>query len=160
MHQSIEYKKIEGFDYEVNIEGVVRRIYKCGTHKILRPVLSHGYQRVALYRGGCEHKKLVHRLIADNFIPNPDNKPHIDHINRIRTDNRISNLRWVTPSENAFNKTCKRTPTIYKYTEKVDVYRYEYYRIQYYDDNGKKRQTKRFKTREEAETFMTENFMS
>ncbi len=43
MHQSIEYKKIEGFDYEVNIEGVVRRMHKCGTHKILRPVLSHGY---------------------------------------------------------------------------------------------------------------------
>mgnify|MGYP003388271703 CR=1 FL=1 len=46
----------------------------------------------------------VHRIIATCFIPNPENKPFVDHINRIRNDNRVENLRWVTANENANNK--------------------------------------------------------
>ena len=45
----------------------------------------------------------VHRLIAETFIPNPENKPHVDHINRNPADNRVENLRWVTRSENMRN---------------------------------------------------------
>ena len=45
----------------------------------------------------------VHRLVAYMFIPNPDNKPQIDHINTIKTDNDIKNLRWVTNKENCNN---------------------------------------------------------
>lgn len=45
----------------------------------------------------------VHRIVAKAFIQNPDNKPQIDHINTIKKDNRVSNLRWVTNAENAFN---------------------------------------------------------
>lgn len=45
----------------------------------------------------------VHRLIAEAFIPNTDNKPTVDHINRIRTDNRVSNLRWASLSEQKNN---------------------------------------------------------
>ena len=62
-----------------------------------------GYVEVSLYRDGKLKKMLVHRLVAMAYIPNPDNKPQVDHINRNRSDNRISNLRWATHSENQQN---------------------------------------------------------
>lgn len=48
-------------------------------------------------------KRYAHRLVAEAFIPNPDNKPEIDHINGVRSDNRAENLRWVTRAENVNN---------------------------------------------------------
>lgn len=60
---------------------------------------SNGYRTVGV--NGKRHR--VHRLVAETFIPNPDNKSFVDHINRIRDDNRVENLRWVTRSENERN---------------------------------------------------------
>ena len=62
-----------------------------------------------------------HRLIALQFIPNddPDNKSFIDHINHIRSDNRIENLRWASPSENSKNKTSFKNYT-YEYIDIID----------------------------------------
>lgn len=61
---------------------------------------GNGYRRIQI---GDNHYK-IHRLIALAFHPNLNNLPEVDHINRIRNDNRVQNLRWVTRIENANNK--------------------------------------------------------
>jgi hypothetical protein len=64
---------------------------------------SRGYVQVKLIKDGKQKTFKIHRLIAIHYIPNPDNKPEVDHINRITTDNRLENLRWVNRSENMNN---------------------------------------------------------
>ena len=104
----------EGF-YEVSSIGRVKsvdRFVKRGDKKmhvkelVLKNTLdSKGYYMVALCdkERGSMQKARVHRLVAEAFIKNPYDKPHIDHINTIKTDNRVQNLRWVTYKENANN---------------------------------------------------------
>ena len=85
-----EFKLIKGFEnYSVSNLGNVKNNK---TNRILKQDNNKGYKLVK-FNG---KNKRVHRLIAEAFIPNPDNKPCIDHINNIRNDNRIENLRWAT----------------------------------------------------------------
>lgn len=65
---------------------------------------SKGYLRVYLGKG---INAKVHRLVALAFLPNPENKPQIDHINTIKDDNRVENLRWATNKENSNNPISK-----------------------------------------------------
>ena len=70
----------------------------------VNPRLVCGYLSVFIpYRKGC----FIHRLVAEAFIPNPENKPCVDHINGNRLDNRVENLRWVTIKENNNNPNTK-----------------------------------------------------
>lgn len=65
---------------------------------------SNGYIVVSISQNNHSRMYFIHRLIAEAFIPNPENKPYIDHINTIVSDNRIDNLRWVTHKENMNNE--------------------------------------------------------
>lgn len=87
-------------EYEVSNLGQIRR-----KDKVLKPKLNtKGYYGVDLWKQNQRKRKRIHRLVACAFLPNIDNKPCVDHIDRNRTNNEVSNLRWVTYSENNVNK--------------------------------------------------------
>lgn len=91
-----DFKEIKGFDfYKINKHGVVMRY-----NKPLKHYLKSGYPFVILCINNKPHNKYIHRLIAENFIPNPDNKPFVNHKNFNPLDYSIENLEWVTQKEN------------------------------------------------------------
>lgn len=97
-------KQINDSDYWITSDG---KVWNNKRKKWLSVYTrSNGYQTVSL---GRKNNKYIHRLVAEAFIPNPENKPEVDHINRIRNDNNIENLRWVTKKENDQNRICDTT---------------------------------------------------
>lgn len=61
---------------------------------------GYGYKVLNLYWDGQYHRRYVHRLVAQAFIPNPDNLPQVNHINEIKSDNRVENLEWCSAKYN------------------------------------------------------------
>ena len=123
-----DYVFIKGFNniYKINREGTVVRketIHKRLNHlvrvlgKVMKPLDNgKGYLRIKLTKDTKSKRYMLHRLIAETFIPNPFSKKYINHINGIKSDNRIENLEWCTQSENCKHawKTGLRT-----YTDKM-----------------------------------------
>ena len=98
-----KWEPIENFEeyYLISNMGNVKSLR---SGKILKVyVEKDGYRGVWLYKPGCKKYFRIHRLVATAFIPNPDNKPCVDHINTDKSKNEESNLRWVTYKENSNN---------------------------------------------------------
>jgi hypothetical protein len=96
-----EWKDVAGYEglYRVSTMGRIQ-----GPRKMLRPGADGGgYLAVNLCKNRSQILTKVHRIVAIAFIPNPNKKPEVDHINRDRTDNRVENLQWSTKRENMLN---------------------------------------------------------
>jgi hypothetical protein len=95
-----EWRDIPDYEnlYQVSSAGQVRR-----NGKIMKPWVhtdkTTSYYRVGLYKDGVEKIKLVHRLVALAFLPNPENKATVNHIDHNGLNNCLENLEWATPSE-------------------------------------------------------------
>ena len=94
-------KDITGYDgkYQINESGVI--INKNG-HVMRSAVGNTGYLRTALEEPNSTHRKneSIHRLVAQTFIPNPDNLPVVMHLDNDKLNNHVSNLKWGTQSDN------------------------------------------------------------
>jgi hypothetical protein len=100
------FREIDGFpDYEVSNLGRVCS-FKGKYPKILKPGKNrYGYLYVILYNGGKMIGKTIHRLVAEAFVPNTENKPQVNHIDENKGNNVAENLEWVTPMENSNHGT-------------------------------------------------------
>lgn len=98
-----EYKEIFPSYYISNFGNI-----KHDNNFLKKCIHSNGYEQVNIRIGNKYVTKLIHRLVAVAFIPNPDNKPCVDHIDGNKRNNYVSNLRWVTPVESANNIITKK----------------------------------------------------
>ena len=129
------WKDIEGYEglYQVSNFGKVRSLDRYDSRGrwikgcILEPTNCKGYLQIVLFLNGKKSYYYIHRIVAEAFLPNPDNKPEIDHISTDKTDNTVclnedgsvnydkTNLRWVTHTENMNNPlTRKKQSTRFK----------------------------------------------
>lgn len=84
-------------NYSVSDEGQVKNDLN---NVLLKPSIQQGYAHVTLYINGKYKRCKVHRLVAIAFIPNPECKPYVNHIDGLKNHNVVNNLEWVTPAEN------------------------------------------------------------
>lgn len=116
------WKDVVGYEglYQVSSLGTVKSLDRVVSNhqgsgvrrgKIMSFTECKGYHRVILTKNAKHKSPFVQRLVAEAFIPNPENKKEVNHLNGVKTDNRACNLEWVTPSENmkhAYDKGLKK----------------------------------------------------
>ena len=85
-------------NYTISDKGEIVNI---NTNKELKPYIRNdGYVIISLSKGGKKYKCYLHRLVAETFIPNPDNLPQVNHKDENKSNNCVSNLEWITPKDN------------------------------------------------------------
>ena len=116
-----QFRPIEGYEhYLVSTWGKVYRVdraaqivsrgkdsYKVSTRKLTELATEEtpkGYLRVYLYKNGKRKHHKIHRLVAKAFIPNPEDKPQVNHKDGNKKNNSITNLEWVTDEENKLHR--------------------------------------------------------
>ncbi len=102
------WKYIKGFsDYQIDNTGRIKS-FKLGKIRILKPITNnHGYLRIELYKNKVAKAFSVHRLVSEAFIPNPENKPQVNHKDGNKLNNNVENLEWVTNNENYSHSVIK-----------------------------------------------------
>ena len=92
-----EWKEIEWADSDYFVSSKGRVLSLCNRlPRLLKSFMCNGYLCVSI----CGHDRRINRLVANAFIPNPENKPIVHHKNHIKTENTTDNLLWATHSEN------------------------------------------------------------
>lgn len=108
-----KWADITGYEglYKISSTGRVLSVYPSLPHKVVvlqNRHYSSGYEHITLVNGKHSKDFLVHSLVARTFIPNPENKPSIDHIDTNKHNNNVSNLRWCTHRENMNNPLTRK----------------------------------------------------
>jgi hypothetical protein len=93
------WKDVVGYEGKYKVSNKAR-IWSNLSKRYLKQIEYIGYMSVILYFNSKNRTEKVHRLMAKAFIPNPENKPQVNHLNGIKNDNRLENFEWVTNSEN------------------------------------------------------------
>ena len=105
-----EWRNVTGYEksYLISNYGKLISIKRKTPIRIKSKISTEGYEHVALSLNGKIQWTSIHRLVALMFIPNPENKPQVDHIDRNRSNNIYTNLRWCTGSENMLNPLTRK----------------------------------------------------
>lgn len=102
-----EWRDVPGYEglYKVSNIGRVKSLNFDGSseERIMTPYDVHKYKRIRLFKNKTPKSVGVHRLVADAFIDNPENKPYINHIDGNQSNNHVINLEWCTQSENTIH---------------------------------------------------------
>lgn len=100
-----DWRPVSGYpEYYVSATGHVYGPGRYGEQKLLKPTSgANGHQYVSLYKDGKRTREYVHRLVAENFIPNPEHYPVVRHLNDYPDDNRVGNLAWGTQRDNVLD---------------------------------------------------------
>lgn len=109
------WKDIQGYEglYQASTKGRIRSLdrvvrmgeknLRCTGRIFVGKINRFGYMSINISVNNSKKHYTIHRLVAQTFIPNPENKPQVNHINGIKTDNRVENLEWCTSKENSIH---------------------------------------------------------
>ena len=162
-----EWKEIPGYEglYEVSNKGNVRNVRRNTLLRLTKT--NYGYIRIDLCKNGIKTSLSVHRLVAETFIPHPDNLPMINHKDEDKTNNRVENLEWCDAKYNINFGTARirsintKIKNGYVNEENVGLSREEYMK-KYYEENREKIREQnreyRKKNREKKREYMREYY--